>query len=126
MVVCKARAVLSDGNSTCKRPEVGPSFVSWRKDEMAQVVESERGQWRSSEYTFSFLLLSGSHPYSLSSQIATVDLSFPLCPSPSSATEVLRLITSLPYFENIGCPQNEAQTLQRNSQRSSCPYGPTS
>lgn len=52
--------------------------------------------------SLSFLLLPGSRPYCLSSQIATVDLSFPLCPSPSSATEVLRLITSLPYFKTLG------------------------
>lgn len=54
MVVYKARAVLGDGNSTCKGPGEG-IFVSWRKDEMAQVVESERDQWGSSECTFSLL-----------------------------------------------------------------------
>ena len=42
MVVYKGRTVLGGGNSTCKGPEVGPSFVSWRKGEKARVVEAER------------------------------------------------------------------------------------
>lgn len=35
MVVYKGRTVLGGGKSTCKGPEVGPSFVSWRKGEKA-------------------------------------------------------------------------------------------
>lgn len=105
MVVYKARAVLGDGNSTCKGPEAGPNFVSWRKDEKARVVESEISGGAVNELSLSLLLLPGSCPYCLSVRLPRwllIDLSFPLCPSPSPATEVIGLITSVPYVKTPG------------------------
>lgn len=52
-----------------------------------------------------------------------IDLSFPVCPSPSSATEVIGWITSLPYFNTSGVLRMKSK-LCKETHRSPLAPGP--